>query len=395
VGGTLAVTGNTSLSILSTSGSATLNSASITNNATVGGTLAVTGNTSLSTLSTSGIATLNSASITNNATVGGTLAVTGATSLNGGVTVSGGAFAVTGPTNISNSFQVAGATTLNGPTTINNTLNVNSGATLAMNGSTITLASQGYSGVTYADHPVKNSITVGPDQYYTNKDGVTTTVPYGVIVTGRMYVDGDLAVNGYLTGTNATSSTGIVVNNSGVTVNGLTNSVSIVANGSGSAAGDRSQLSVQPDNLSLTVLNPATQEAHGLTVNTQSTTLSGGTRSTSLILDDNGATFRNDATQGPARVTGVADGTNPYDAVNYRQLVKAYSGVASAAALAGIPDPGPGKRVSLGIGGGTYMGEKAVAVGLTAQVSDRIRVKTGFGYDGTQPTVNGGISFSW
>jgi hypothetical protein len=101
---------------------------------------------------------------------------------------------------------------------------------------------------------------------------VTTTVPYGVIVTGRMYVDGDLAVNGYLTGTNATSSTGIVVNNSGVTVNGLTNSVSIVANGSGSAAGDRSQLSVQPDNLSLTVLNPATQEAHGLTVNTQRTT---------------------------------------------------------------------------------------------------------------------------
>ncbi len=46
--------------------------------ATADSTLAVTGNTSLSTLSTSGAATLNSAAVTNNETVGGTLGVTGA-----------------------------------------------------------------------------------------------------------------------------------------------------------------------------------------------------------------------------------------------------------------------------------------------------------------------------
>ena len=77
MGGTLGVTGNTSLSTLSTSGAATLNSVGVTNNATVGGTLGVTGNTSLSTLSTSGAATLNSVGVTNNATVGGTLGVSG------------------------------------------------------------------------------------------------------------------------------------------------------------------------------------------------------------------------------------------------------------------------------------------------------------------------------
>lgn len=53
----------------------------LTGNTTVGGTLGVTGATTLSTVSTSGAATLNSVGVTNNATVGGTLGVTGATTL--------------------------------------------------------------------------------------------------------------------------------------------------------------------------------------------------------------------------------------------------------------------------------------------------------------------------
>ena len=44
---------------------------------TLGSTLGVSGNTTLSTVSTSGLATLNSASVTNNATVGGTMGVSG------------------------------------------------------------------------------------------------------------------------------------------------------------------------------------------------------------------------------------------------------------------------------------------------------------------------------
>ena len=74
---------------LAVGGLATLMSASIVNNATVGGTLGVTGNTSLSTLNTSGLAYLNSASILNNATVGGYLGVNGNATVNGGTTING------------------------------------------------------------------------------------------------------------------------------------------------------------------------------------------------------------------------------------------------------------------------------------------------------------------
>ena len=54
---------------------------------TLGGTLGVTGNSSLSTVSSSGLATLNSASVTNNESVGGTLGVTGLATFNAGATI--------------------------------------------------------------------------------------------------------------------------------------------------------------------------------------------------------------------------------------------------------------------------------------------------------------------
>ena len=76
VGGTLGVTGNTTLKGTLSSGAATLASVAVTNGATVGGTLGVTGNTTLKGTLSSGAATLDAA-VTNGATVGGTLGVTG------------------------------------------------------------------------------------------------------------------------------------------------------------------------------------------------------------------------------------------------------------------------------------------------------------------------------
>src|ERR1700681_4289344 len=60
----------------STTATTTMNTLSVTNNETIGGTLGVTGATSLSTLSTSGLGTLNSFVCSNNALISGTLAVT-------------------------------------------------------------------------------------------------------------------------------------------------------------------------------------------------------------------------------------------------------------------------------------------------------------------------------
>ena len=98
--------------------------------------------------------------------------------------------------------------------------------------------------------------------------------------------------------------------------------------------------------------------------------LSGGTTSTSLTLDDNGATFRNDTTGGPARVTGVADGKNDFDAVNFRQLKAAYAGIASVAALAAIPNPPSGKRFTLGVGFGNFEDTTALAAGIKVGVGN-------------------------
>jgi hypothetical protein len=92
---------------------------------------------------------------------------------------------------------------------------------------------------------------------------------------------------------------------------------------------------------------------------------------------------------------GVDDGKSAYDAVNYRQLTKAYSGVASVAALAAVPGPLPGKKFSFGVGSGTFMAEKAWAVAFTADLKDYLRVKGGFAYNNEQTTVNAGVSISW
>jgi hypothetical protein len=126
VGGTLGVTGATTLSSTLTAGTSTLTSLSVTNNQTVGGTLGVTGATTLAstlgvtgatTLSstlTAGVSTLTSLSVTNNETVGGTLGVTGATSLSS-------TLGVTGATTLASTLGVTGATTLTGAATISNT----------------------------------------------------------------------------------------------------------------------------------------------------------------------------------------------------------------------------------------------------------------------------------
>lgn len=144
VGGTLTVTGATSLSgnlaipgNLSVTGTSTLTGAT-----SVVSTLAVTGATSLSSLSTSGAATIGttlgvtgastlaSLGVTGAATVGTTLGVTGATTL--------ASVGVTGAATVGTTLGVTGATTLasvgvTGAATVGTTLDVTGAATLSNN----------------------------------------------------------------------------------------------------------------------------------------------------------------------------------------------------------------------------------------------------------------------
>lgn len=146
---------------------------------------------------------------------------------------------------------------------------------------------------------------------------------------------------------------------------------------------------------SLTVANTS-GNTHGLVVQESKTTISGGTNSTSLTLDDSGARFANVATGAPVKVTGVADGTTDFDAVNWRQLKGAYAGIASVAALAAIPAPAAGHRFSVGMGYGNFKSMHAIAVGVKAAIAKNISATLGLGYnDNSKETVNAGIGFSW
>jgi hypothetical protein len=93
-------------------GALTVTSLALSGNATVGGTLGVTGATTLSTVSTSDAATLNSAAVTGNATVGGTLGVTGAATMSSTLAVTGTS-TLTGAVTASSTLS-AGSTTVNG-----------------------------------------------------------------------------------------------------------------------------------------------------------------------------------------------------------------------------------------------------------------------------------------
>ncbi|EHK64581.1 YadA family autotransporter adhesin [Achromobacter arsenitoxydans] len=73
----------------------------------------------------------------------------------------------------------------------------------------------------------------------------------------------------------------------------------------------------------------------------------------------------------------------------------AYSGIAATTALTMIPDVDLGKRFALGAGVATYRGYQAVAVGASARVNDRIKLKAGVGMSATGATAGVGASVQW
>jgi trimeric autotransporter adhesin len=110
------------------------------------------------------------------------------------------------------------------------------------------------------------------------------------------------------------------------------------------------------------------------------------------------------------RITNVAPGVNPTDAVNVSQLNNAVSnltamnydlrrrtgfGIAGATALAMIPPSSSGKKVTVGMGYGTYDGYSAGAVSITATVSDNVQARAGVSFSGSQSTAGAGLSFGF
>ncbi|KVD06957.1 hypothetical protein WI80_19545 [Burkholderia ubonensis] len=106
------------------------------------------------------------------------------------------------------------------------------------------------------------------------------------------------------------------------------------------------------------------------------------------------------------RITNVAPGVNPTDAVNVSQLGavqqdvnnvarKAYAGIAAATALTMIPEVDAGKTLAVGIGGASYQGYSAVAFGFTARLSENLKLKGGVSGSSAGYTYGAGIGYQW
>ena len=103
------------------------------------------------------------------------------------------------------------------------------------------------------------------------------------------------------------------------------------------------------------------------------------------------------------RITNVAAGQAPGDAVNMQQFQggmneiarNAYSGTASAIALTAVPEVDANKNLAIGVGTAGYKGYQAVAVGLSARVTQSFKVKLGAGISSAATTVTAGAAYQW
>jgi autotransporter adhesin len=73
----------------------------------------------------------------------------------------------------------------------------------------------------------------------------------------------------------------------------------------------------------------------------------------------------------------------------------AYSGVAAATALSMIPDVDLGKTIAVVVGGGTYQGYQAMAIGGTARVTQNVKVRAGAGISQGGTKFGVGASYQW
>jgi hypothetical protein len=182
-----------------------------------------------------------------------------------------------------------------------------------------------------------------------------------------------------------------------ITGTGATNGVVLTGNTTGTAAASTVKLNS-------TTASMATATAGGgslVVTNVTSSVLTGGSVAggTNLTLNDGGANFANNGSGAPVRVTGIADGTTSFDAVNFQQFKalekKLSSGVASTTAIANIPQVDQDKTFAVGVGVGNYNGQTAVAVGMTYRPMPNAVLKVSASTGSGSTVFGGGAAMSF
>jgi hypothetical protein len=391
-------------------------------------------------LGQSGTATTAAGSLTVNqgSTLNGSATINGGATVNGLFTATGGA-TITGTTSINASGVLA--TTLGGNgnvTSLNSsTINVGTGAyttavaigsaqagttVSAQGGNSLLSVADGAASLRSGAGPAASGFatTAAPQTLSTNAVTLATQlnnvgdaasrqniagISYVNRLEGNTLINGNTYINGTLVYSSNSAATTTVTSGPSIlpgATQATTGQSSIVnAGGVGTNVDSNGRMSVGVVNqttASMIVTN-GYGNTHGFVVNETSATMSGGIRSTSLTLDDNGATFRNTFNGGPARVTGVADGASDFDAVNYRQLRQVAAGVSGTSAMANIPQVDQNKKFAVGAGLGSFQGMTALALGASYRFAPSAVVKASLASSSganNKNTVYGiGAGFSW
>lgn len=337
---------------LGASGVATLNSANVTNNATVGGTLGVTG-----------ASTLSSLAVTNNATVGGTLNVTGASTMStlssGSVTATSGGVSTTtlnatGQINGTGGLQIVGNSALSTVSTSDLTSTTHTATSLyvkagtVLNNASSAGSYQSFNNITAGQNYTEfvnnrgGGAPVGGFRFYTNTIAGTPTLLFTINSDGSGTFAGGVSTaagnfttltvtgNSTLAGTTATtlSTSGAATFSSATITNNAAVGGTLAVTGTSTFAGANAT--------TLTTSGAATLNSAAVTTNatvggtlavTGTSTLAGAsatTLSTSGAATLNSATVTNNATVGG---TLAVAGTSTLAATNATTLTS--SGVAT------------------------------------------------------------------
>ena len=218
------------------------------------------------------------------------------------------------------------------------------------------------------------------------------------LVDGNMYISGRLVYSSSTSATTQVTSGNSVLNGASQQTSGQMSIANIGASGAVTDANGKLTTGVVAQSTASLTLTNGVGNTHGLVVNESQAVLSGGTNSTSLILSDEGARFSNSANGAPVKVTGVADGTSDFDAVNFRQLRDVARGVASTVAMVNIPAIDSSKDFAFGVGLGNFQGQTAIAMGFAGRPARNVIGKISLGtVTGNQrtTTIGAGLGYSW
>lgn len=278
------------------------------------------------------------------------------------------------------------------------TIRASESGALATNGTTGVMSIN--TGGGYTTYQSSQTIAAG-----TTIGNILEGAQYTNQINGNLLVDGNVYISGTLNYVSSNAANTSVVGGGSV----LTNSTQGTTGGSAIVMKDTDAPHTVVDSngritnvsgvaaessASLTLTN-GYGETHGIIVTESQTTISGGTQSSSLTLNDNGANFSDSQTGAPIQVHGVADGTADFDAVNVRQFAGA---IAATAAMSNVPQVPVGENGMFGVGAGTYMGKYALAMGVSYRFADNGVLKLSTAVNSgpkARPVVAVGAGWSW